>query len=96
MFLEKYLSDIYLDIIYSNYEKSYLNTLDEENFKEVYNVFKKYNFYFVDDIILNYLEIFELDSNEIEERLLNLRDRLGNNFNYVIGNDMKYLNELLD
>ena len=67
MFLEKYLDEFYYNMVLDNYEYEYLKTLDEDNFKEVYNLLKKYNFYFINDIILNYIEIFELDTKLLEE-----------------------------
>ena len=86
MFLEKYVSDLYLDIIYSNYDEDYVNNLDEKNFIEIYNLFKKYNFYFINDIILNYLEIFEMDYDDVEEKIIDLKEKLGNNFVQIICN----------
>ncbi|MDD5979632.1 MAG: hypothetical protein PUC23_00785 [bacterium] len=58
MFLEKYLNEFYFDMVLYNYEESYLNSIDEENFIKIYEVFKKYSFYYINDIILKYLEIF--------------------------------------
>ena len=96
MFLEKYVSNFYYEQIIDNYEEWYLNTLDEENFLKIYNLFKEYNFYFIEDIILNYLEIFEMDFDEVEDKLIELKDLLGDNFVYIIGNDMKYLNKIIE
>ena len=95
MFLEKYVSSVYLDIIYSNYDEDYINGLDEENFIKIYNLFKKYNFYFINDIILNYLEIFEMDYDHVEDKIIYLKDKLGNNFVQIIGNNMSYLGKIL-
>lgn len=44
MFLEKYLSPVYLDIVYNNYDNEYLKLLDEDNFNEVYNFLKDMDF----------------------------------------------------
>lgn len=96
MFLEKYLDNFYYDFVYDNYDSSYLEGLDEENFRNVYNVFNKYNFYFVNDIILNYMELFEMNPEGVEKGILKLKEKLGNDFVYVIGNNMKYLNEIID
>ena len=96
MFLEKYLNEFYLEQVFKNYDEWYLNSLDEENFIKIYKLFRLYNFYFIDDIILNYLEIFEMEYDEVEESLNNLIDKLGNNFVYIIGNNMKYLNEIIN
>lgn len=96
MFLEKYLSEFYLNQVLDNYDHGYLNTLDEENFVLIYNLFKKYNFYFVDDIVLNYLEIFFIKKDELEEKILKLKKDLGNKFVYIIGNNMQYLDIVLE
>ena len=94
MFLEKYLDSFYLDLVYDTYDYKYLNTIDENNFVLVYNVFLKYNFYFINDIILKYLDIFELDSNIVEKGIIKLREKLGNDFVYIIGHDMRYLEDI--
>ena len=95
MFLNKYVSNVYLDMIYSNYNNDYLNSLDENNFIEIYNLFKKYNFYFINDIILNYLEIFEMSYDDVDNGIISLKEKLGDNFVYIIGNNMSYLDEIL-
>ena len=95
MFLEKYLDEFYYNMVLDNYEYEYLKILDEDNFKEVYNLLKKYNFYFINDIILNYIEIFELDTKLLEEKLNILKEELGDNYIYIIGNNMRYLEALL-
>lgn len=96
MFLGKYISQTKFELLCENYEAWYLNGLNEEDFLKVYNIFRKYNFYFIDDIILNYIELFELEENEVEDKILSLKNKLGENFVYIIGNDMRYLEELID
>ena len=96
MFLDKYLDNFYYDLVYDNYDSSYLEGLDENNFRDIYNIFSKYNFYFINDIILNYMELFEMEPNNVEKGILKLREKLGNDFVYIIGNDMKYLNEIIE
>ena len=61
MFLEKYVNSTYYNMILNNYNIEYLNSLDEDNFIKIYNLFKKYKFYFIDDIVLKYLEILDYD-----------------------------------
>ena len=96
MFLKKYLGESKFNLLLDTYEEFYLNDLYETNFIEIYNLFKKYNFYFVDDIILNYLEIFSMEPIEVEEKILELKDKLGDKFNYIIGIDMRYLESILE
>ena len=96
MFLNKYINKFYLNLIYDNYEEDFINSLDEENFIKISNLFKNNNFYFINDIYLNYLEIFNLDYEEVFNKLEILKNKLGNNYNYVIGNDMRYLEFLMN
>ena len=55
-----------------------------------------YNFYYINDIILNYIEIFSLDIDDVKNGIIELRNKLGSNYVYIIGNDMRYLDCLLD
>lgn len=96
MFLEKYLSEVYYELVLSNYNYEYLESLDEKNFLKIYRLLEKYKFYFIEDIILKYLEIFEMEYNDVEENIIELREKLGNNFVYIIGNDMSYLDDILN
>ncbi len=94
MFLEKYLSKENFETLLENYDERYLNSLDEKNFLEVYKVFKKYDFYFINDIILKYLDLFEEDSKDIEKRILIIKENLGDYFVFKIGKNLEFL-ELL-
>ena len=96
MFLNKYINKFYLNLIYDNYEEDFINSLDEENFIKISNLFKNNNFYFINDIYLNYLEMFNLDYEEVFNKLEILKNKLGNNYNYIIGNDMRYLEFLMN
>ena len=96
MFLEKYVNSTYYNLILNNYNIEYLNSLDEDNFIKIYNLFKKYKFYFIDDIVLKYLEIFDMDEDDVEEKINFLHEKLGDRYIYIIGNDLRYLDEILD
>jgi len=94
MFLSKYLDDFYLTLVKDNYEDFFINEIDEDNFIKVYNIFKKYNFYFIQDIILAYLDIFTLDDQVVEKGILKLKEKLGNKFVYLVGNNISFLEEI--
>lgn len=96
MFLDKYLNEIYLSMLYEKYEEWYLNQLDEDNFNKIYNLLQRYNFYFIEDIIINYLEIFEYEEEILEKNILKLKEKLGDNFVWEIGNNLSYLEILLE
>ena len=82
--------------MFSYYDEDYLLSVSEENFKSVYTMFCKYKFYFVKDIIVNYLEIFTLNCKKVEDKIIKLIEMLGNNYNYIIGNDMSYLDYIIE
>ena len=46
--------------------------------------------------IVNYLEIFELDSLVVERKILELIDKLGSKYMYIIGGDLRYLDSILE
>lgn len=96
MFLEKYLDDFEFDEVLDNYDLNYLLGLDEINFINIYNLLKNNKFYFINDIIINFLEIFSLEYNYVENKILELKKELGENFAYIIGNDLRYLEKILD
>lgn len=96
MFLDKYINSTYLDIVYSNYDESYINLLDEDNFNRVYNILKKYGFYFVEDIIINYLELFEIESEYVELAILDIKKLLGDSFVKRIGNNMVIIDKMIE
>ena len=96
MWLKRYIDENKYNLLLSSYDVSHLNNIDYNKFIKVYNVFKENNFYFIDDIILNYLEIFEIDDNIVRNKLMILKRSLGENYVYLIGNDMRLLEFILE
>ena len=96
MNLNRYLNEFYYSLLIDNYDDEYLTTLDEFNFLKIYNLFEKYGFYYINDIILKYLEIFQMEIDYVENEILKLKDKLGDKYIYIIGNDMTYLNDIID
>ena len=96
MFLEKYLNSTYLDLVYSNYEEDYINLLDEDNFNKVYMLLKNNNFYFIDDIILNYLELFEIEEKYVQFAVNDIKLALGDDFVRQIGKNMIFIDKIIE
>ena len=96
MFLNKYVNDEYYELILDEYDEGYLSTLDEEQFKIIYDLFKEYGFTYIEDIILKYLEIFEMEYGEVKEKLEDLKTELGNNFIYIISNQLSLLDRIFE
>ena len=96
MFIEGYLNKTKFKLLCDVYDIDYIESLDIDNFNEVYELFRRYRFYFIDDIILNYLEIFEMDAVVVERKILELIRELGSKYTYIIGDDLRILEKILD
>lgn len=96
MFLEQYLDSMYLDLVYTNYDEDYISLFDEDNFNKVYSLLKNNNFYFIEDIILNYLELFEIDDKYVQLAILDIKSMLGNNYVERIGKNMTLVNKIIE
>lgn len=96
MFLDKYLNPAYLDLIYDNYEEDYINLLDESNFNKVYILLKNNNFYFIEDVIINYLELFEIEVKYIQLAMNDINYILGNDFVQKIGKNLTLINKIIE
>lgn len=96
MFLEKYLDEFYYNELIDNYKEEYLEILNEEDFIKIYNLLKGYGFYYLQDIIVKYLEIFTMEEEEVIHKIEMLKEVLGNDFVNIIGNNMKYLKYIIE
>jgi len=95
MFLDKYLNQTYLELVYDTYDENYLNLLDEDNFHQVYTLLKNTGFYFIDDIILNYMELFEIDEESVKYALSLMKLEFGNDYIKIIGNNMPIIDKII-
>ena len=94
-FLRKYVSNVYYELILDTYDWVYLQSLDEKKFQNIYNLFKNLGFSFVDDIVLKYIEIFELPEEEVLDKIETLKNTLGDNYKNIISNNMNILKYLV-
>ena len=96
MIVDRYLDLTKQKLLREVYEEDFLENIDEDNFLKVYHLFAQYGFYFIDDIVLNDLELFLEDPSKIESGVLKLKEELGPDFVKKIGIDMRYLEQLYD
>ena len=54
------------------------------------------NFYFIDDIILNYLELFEIEEKYVQLAINKIKSILGDNFVEQIGKNMTLINKIIE
>lgn len=66
-----------------------------KKFQKIYNLFKNLGFSFVDDIVLKYIEIFELPEEEVLDKIETLKNTLGDNYKNIISNNMNILKYLV-
>ena len=63
--------------------------------KETLLNLKQKGFYFIDDIIIKYLEIFELDIKDLEFALEQIEKILGKDYIKIIGNNLSLMEKVL-
>ena len=95
MFLDKYLDDLRLKILYTNYNEDYLNSLEESSFEEVYTLLKEKGFYYTNDIILNYLELFTIDKKHVEKSLNEISHLVKENYIEYLGKNMSLFDKVI-
>ena len=96
MFLDKYLNSVYMDIIYDTYDEKYLEIMNEDNFLRVCSLLKSKGFYFIEDIIIKYLEFFEIDVKYVEKAINDMERKLGSNYINILGNNISMISEIID
>ena len=96
MFIEKYLSQDKLKLLYSVYEDWYIEGLDEKQFLKIYKFLEEEGFYFIDDVILNYLELFEMDEKYVRDAFIEVKNVLGDNYTKELGKDMSVISKIMD
>ena len=96
MFLETVLSEINMELIYDKYDKEYLECIDPYNFAAIYNLFLYNKFYFLEDLIVKYLEIFTLRKDIIEDAIYSLKEEYGSDYIYHIGKNLSILDEAIN
>ena len=95
MFLQEILKDDDYLLLLDKYTDEYLDTIDYDNFMKIYKYLKSKRVYFVEDLILNYLDIFTLDVKIIEEAFDALNLQYGDDYIYTIGDNLKILDDTI-
>lgn len=96
MFLETVLSEVNMELIYDKYDKEYLECIDPYNFANIYNLFLNNKFYFIEDLIIKYLEIFTLNKDIVNDAIDSLKEEYGNDYIYYIGKDLSILDHAIN
>ena len=84
MIFERYLDDTYLKLLYDNYEDYYLKSIDEDVFEKIYGLLLEKGITCINDLIIYYIEAFNIDYECMKKALDNLDD----NFNERLNKDL--------
>lgn len=91
MVLKEILNDDEYALVMDRYTDSYLDSIPNDMFNKVYNYLKSKKVYFINDLIINYLDIFTLDVRTINEAFNILEGQYGKEYIYFIGDNLNFL-----
>ncbi len=78
---------------YDKYETSVLKNIDMKNLDAIVEFLKGKNMDFIDELIIDYLDLFLIPYNEFVKKYNKLEEKYGENLVEKIGNDMNILEE---
>ncbi len=93
MFLECILNDDNYKLLLDKYTLEYLNNIDPYRFASIYNLFYYSGFYFIEDLVLKYLDLFNLDEDIVLLGINSLKKKYGKDYVYYIGKDLSILEQ---
>ena len=82
-----------IEEIKKKYAKSVIKNLNKENFYKIINFLESSNCDFIEDIISDYLDLFNIDYSEFIKRYNKLNKKYDNNFWNMASEDMNLLEE---
>ena len=91
MFYNEYLNRLELELFHENYSDEIINSIDDKIALDNIKILQNHNCDFINDLIVNYLEIFFKNSNILETRLKLLKNELGEDYLKIIEGNMNLL-----
>ena len=82
-----------IEEIKKKYAKSVIKNLNRENFYKVINFLESNNCDFIEDIVSDYLDLFNIEYVEFVKRYNKLNEKYSNNFLQKASEDMNLLEE---
>ncbi len=82
-----------IEEIKEKYSESVLKNLNKENFYRIYNFLKEEKCNFTDDIVSDYLDLFNFDYDEFVKKYINLNEKYNKQFLNKASEDMNLLEE---
>lgn len=82
-----------IEKIKEKYSKSVIENLDKKNFYDILNFLIKENCDFIDDIVSDYLDLFNFDYDEFVEKYVKLNEKYNGQFLKRASEDMNLFEE---
>ena len=82
-----------IEEIKKTYAKSVIKNLNRENFYKIINFLESNNCDFIEDIVSDYLDLFNIEYVEFVKRYNKLNEKYSNNFLQKASEDMNLLEE---
>ena len=82
-----------IEKIKEKYSESVIKNLNKENFYKIYNFLIKEKCNFIDDIISDYLDLFNIDYDEFTKKYIKLNEKYNKQFLNRASEDMSLLEE---
>lgn len=95
MFLQKYLNDVEYDLLLNKYDEEFISNINEEKFEINYRYLVNQKIFFINDLVLRYLEIFNFDNSIIVNTIYELEKKYGKDYRFLVGNNISLFNDCL-
>ncbi len=96
MFISEYITEFYFNQLLDKYDENYLLEFDRNNFVMNLNILKKHNITCINEIVLYFLEIFAIDTNELDYKFTKLASKSTVPLNLQLNENIFILNNILD
>ncbi len=93
-FLNSILDEDSLEEIIETFDENLLKKLDSDNIKMIINYLKSNNIDFIEDILVEYTDIFSIEINEFIRKFEKLKNIYGANFCYNLAFKMDILERM--
>lgn len=82
-----------IEEIKEKYSESVLKNLNKENFYRIYSFLRKEKCNFIDDIVSDYLDLFNFNYDEFVKKYIKLNEKYNKQFLNKVSEDMNLLEE---
>ena len=90
------LNNIDIKKLNENFDSYILNQLDKDNVNKIYSYLIKEGIYYAKDIFISQADLFLLDYYLFVEKFEKLKNKLGNNYIEMLGDDCSLIDIMYD